>query len=82
MLETDFPQQELIPFTTEGPGLSALLQNLDEYTEYSISVRTQKVVGPGHKINKIIICDRPRENQAYCAKNDFGVKSTMAIYDV
>ena len=28
------------------------------------------------------ICDRPRENQAYCAKNDFGVKSTMAIYDV
>ena len=28
------------------------------------------------------ICDRPRENQAYCAKNNFGVKSTMAIYDV
>ena len=30
----------------------------------------------------ISICDRPRENQAYCAKNDFGVKRTMAIYDV
>ena len=30
----------------------------------------------------IYICDRPRENQAYCAKNDFGVKNTMAIYDV
>ena len=32
--------------------------------------------------DSMIICDRPRENQAYCAKNDFGVKSTMAIYDV
>ena len=54
MLETDLPQQELILFTTEGPVFTALLQNLDEYTEYSISVRARTVVGPGPSSPQVV----------------------------
>ena len=50
-------------------NISKVVCSIIGMTEYFIVMNT-------------IICDRPRENQAYCAKNDFGVKSTMAIYDV
>ena len=56
--------QDIPPVTkqTEGPVLSLLVENLEEFVEYNISIRAYTVIGPG-PFSPLVVVQTPEDGK-------------------